>query len=278
MMTLAAGGCSTIHSLDIMQACIQSEWQYLPEGNPSSIFITVNPPDCVEEEEGIVSEVVKPLYGIPNSACALHFTGTLDYFMKSQGFIAAGFEDLVWVCYPNNTYPKQLIDSVHINDLLVSCADMATLNKFKAAFLALFDGTDDGLLTEYLGCKVVIDAAGNLTLCQSAYAESILRTYEALAWVFHSVKTLLQQGEQLTKKDSPELVNPTLHRCYCGFVSHLSFLVQMTRPDLVLAFSKLSKFVQSQGQAHWKAALRTLQYLLGTYDKGITYSYPGQQR
>eukprot|EP00961_Rhodomonas_salina_P127703 1721819-Rhodomonas_salina.2 len=106
--------------------------------------------------------------------------------MKSQGFVAAGFKDSVWVCEPNNTYPKQLIVSAHINDLLVSCADMATLNKFKAAFLARFDGTDNGLLTEYLGCEVVIDAAGNLTLRQSAYAERILRTYEA--WDFHSVK------------------------------------------------------------------------------------------
>eukprot|EP00961_Rhodomonas_salina_P290327 3923186-Rhodomonas_salina.1 len=70
-MALAADGRRTIHSLDITQAFIQSEWQYLPEGNPSSIFIT--PPDCVEEEAGVVYEVLKPLYGIPNSARALHF-------------------------------------------------------------------------------------------------------------------------------------------------------------------------------------------------------------
>eukprot|EP00961_Rhodomonas_salina_P159799 2152143-Rhodomonas_salina.1 len=52
----------------------------------------------------------------------------------------------------------------------------------------------------------------------------------------------------------------------------------MTRPDLAFTISELSKFVQSQGQAHWKAALHTLQYLRGTYDKGITYSDPCQQR
>eukprot|EP00961_Rhodomonas_salina_P140301 1888086-Rhodomonas_salina.1 len=81
-MALAAGGKRTIHSLDITQVFIQSEWQYLPEGKPASIFIT--PPDGIEEEAGVVYEVLKPLYGIPNCARALHFT--LDDFMKSQGF------------------------------------------------------------------------------------------------------------------------------------------------------------------------------------------------
>eukprot|EP00961_Rhodomonas_salina_P246503 3330714-Rhodomonas_salina.1 len=51
----------------------------------------------------------------------------------------------------------------------------------------------------------------------------------------------------------------------------------MTRPDLAFSFSELSKFVQALGPAHWKSAMRTLQYLRGTYDKGITYSYPGQE-
>eukprot|EP00961_Rhodomonas_salina_P073459 987461-Rhodomonas_salina.2 len=115
-MALAAGGHRTIHSLDITQAFIQSEWQYLPEGNPSRIFIA--PPDGVDKDEGVVYEVLKPLYDIPNLVRPLHFT--LDNFMKSQGFTAAGFEDSVWVCEQNVTYDHQLIVSAHIDDLLVS--------------------------------------------------------------------------------------------------------------------------------------------------------------
>eukprot|EP00961_Rhodomonas_salina_P010661 143378-Rhodomonas_salina.1 len=113
---------------------------------------------------------------------------------------------------------------------------MVTLNKFKAAFLTRFDGTDDCALTEYLGCEVLTDSQGNLTLGQSAYAERILRTYDA--WDLHSVtgKTPLEPGKRLTKKDSPQFVDPALHRHYRGFVGHLSFLVQMTRPDLAFAF------------------------------------------
>jgi hypothetical protein len=45
----------------------------------------------------------------------------------------------------------------------------------------------------------------------------------------------------------------------------------MTRPDLVFAYSQLSKFVQYPGVVHLQAAERALQYVCGTYDQGITY-------
>jgi len=51
----------------------------------------------------------------------------------------------------------------------------------------------------------------------------------------------------------------------------------MTRPDLVFAYSQLSKFVQYPGVVHLQAAERVLQYVCGTYDQGITYFDPGDE-
>eukprot|EP00961_Rhodomonas_salina_P071511 960332-Rhodomonas_salina.1 len=48
----------------------------------------------------------------------------------------------------------------------------------------------------------------------------------------------------------------------------------MTRPDLAFAFAELSKFVAAPGVVHLRAARRTLAYLAGTADQGITYSCP----
>eukprot|EP00961_Rhodomonas_salina_P198003 2671714-Rhodomonas_salina.1 len=48
----------------------------------------------------------------------------------------------------------------------------------------------------------------------------------------------------------------------------------MPRPDLSFAFAELSKFAQNPGTVHLKAARRTLAYLVGTADRGITYSRP----
>ena len=55
-------------------------------------------------------------------------------------------------------------------------------------------------------------------------------------------------------------------------------LVNMTRPDLAFTYSQLSKFVQAPGPVHLAAAERALAYLQGTYNEGITYGNPGEER
>mmetsp|Transcript_31191 Transcript_31191/g.48263 ORF Transcript_31191/g.48263 Transcript_31191/m.48263 type:complete len:168 (+) Transcript_31191:1090-1593(+) len=55
-------------------------------------------------------------------------------------------------------------------------------------------------------------------------------------------------------------------------VGHISFLVSCTRQNLEFAYAKLSKFVVYPGVKHMCAAERTLQYIMGTYDKRLTYS------
>eukprot|EP00961_Rhodomonas_salina_P026058 352081-Rhodomonas_salina.1 len=52
----------------------------------------------------------------------------------------------------------------------------------------------------------------------------------------------------------------------------------MTHCDLAFAYAELSKFGQCPGPVHLKAAERTLQYLRGTFEDGITYSNPGPSR
>jgi hypothetical protein len=52
----------------------------------------------------------------------------------------------------------------------------------------------------------------------------------------------------------------------------------MTRPDWAFTYSQLSKFVQAPGPVHLAAAERALAYLRGTYNEGITYCDPGEER
>eukprot|EP00961_Rhodomonas_salina_P126713 1707756-Rhodomonas_salina.1 len=85
----------------------------------------------------------------------------------------------------------------------------------------------------------------------------------------------LEVGVRLSAADSPEIVDPVLHRQYQGITGHLSFLVTMTRCDLAFAYTELSKFVQSPGVVHLAAAERVLQFLRGTYEDGLVYLDPG---
>jgi hypothetical protein len=52
----------------------------------------------------------------------------------------------------------------------------------------------------------------------------------------------------------PEVADPLVHRKYRSIVGCLSYLVNMTRPDLAFSFSQLSKFLQCPGDAHLAAA------------------------
>ena len=66
-----------------------------------------------------------------------------------------------------------------------------------------------------------------------------------------------------------------MHRRYRSITGCLSYLVNMTRPDLAFTYSQLSKFVQYPGIVHLEAVERVLQYVRATYDQGITYCDPG---
>ena len=80
---------------------------------------------------------------------------------------------------------------------------------------------------------------------------------------------------RLSKLDYPEVVDPLLHRKYRSIVECLSYLVNMTRPDLAFSFSQLSKFLQYPGEAHLTAAYRVLAYVKRTLHQGLLWHDPG---
>ena len=56
---------------------------------------------------------------------------------------------------------------------------------------------------------------------------------------------------------------------YRQLIGSLMYLMVATRPDLAFSLSKLSKFYNSPGRAHWEAACKILGYLRRTADVGL---------
>ena len=112
-------------------------------------------------------------------------------------------------------------------------------------------------------------SAKTATIVQKGYAERVLKTFGM--WDCKPCATPLDANSRLSKADCPQVVDPALHRRYRSITGCLSYLLNMTRPDLAFAYSQLSKFVQYPGVVHLQAAERVLQYVRGTYDQGITY-------
>ena len=269
IMAIAVAEDEECDAIDLTQAFIQAD--RLDEGVNGRWFMTP-PPGSEEEDPDVVYEVLRPLYGIPSSARALNVT--LDNWLKSEGFQTVGFEDSVWVRPAGGKYGARIILSAHIDDNLISCKSRKVLNHFKKEFLTRFDGTDEGPVTQYLGCEFIRDRKKRTgELRQSAYAQKVLRKFEM--WDCTTVKTPLEPGYRLTKQDCPEVVDADLQRRYRALTGSVGFLVSMTRPDLAFAYNELSKFVQYPGEKHWECGRRVLQYLRGTYDRGIKWHDPG---
>lgn len=165
LMSMAAAANLEMHCVDLLQVFIQASWADLPEDTPQ---VFVRPPSGWDEEEGVVDAVLRPLYGIPSSARALHYT--LAKWMKENKFKQSGFEESVWVRDADEQFPHVIHLSAHIDDTLILCESLETMTKFKQHFLSRFKGTDEGEVTEYLGCYIVRDrAARPLTLRQTSY-------------------------------------------------------------------------------------------------------------
>jgi hypothetical protein len=200
----------------------------------------------------------------------------LDAFFLSEGFEHVGFEESVWV-RPRVENMGRIYVSTHVDDCLISCKSTATMSKFKQEPLTRFQGTDEGEAKEYLGCEVIRDRAARTgKLVQAGYAERVLHTFGM--WDCNPDLAPLDPNVRLTKRDSPEVVDPRLHRRMKSIVGCLSYLVNMTRPDLAFTYSQISKFVQSPGPVHLAAAERALAYLRGTYNEDITYCDPEEER
>ena len=88
-------------------------------------------------------------------------------------------------------------------------------------------------------------------------------------WDSHPVATPLDPNVRLSKLDCPSVVDPKVHRTYRSIVGCISYLVNMTRPDLAFSFSQLSKFLQHPGDTHLAAA-----YRVGLSIKASTFMTP----
>ena len=98
-------------------------------------------------------------------------------------------------------------------------------------------------------------------LYTSVHLAAAERVFSYLRGTYNEGSTYCDPNVRLTKRDSPEVVDPRLHRRMMSIVGCLSYLVNMTRPNLAFTYSQLSKFVQSPGPVHLAAAERALAYL-----------------
>ncbi|RVW59278.1 Retrovirus-related Pol polyprotein from transposon RE1 [Vitis vinifera] len=154
-----------------------------------------------------------------------------------------------------------LMPLVYVDNILITGNNSTTILDLVHDLNKSFLLKDLGSLHYFLGIKAFQDETC-LYLTQSKYIADLLqKTNMAVA---KPLPTPTISKKVLSKSDGDPMDNPTMYRSTVGALQY----VTITRPDISYMVSKLSQFLQSPTEIHWKACNRVLLYLKGTITHG----------
>ncbi|XP_066365077.1 uncharacterized mitochondrial protein AtMg00810-like [Miscanthus floridulus] len=196
------------------------------------------------------------------------------YVKQPPGFTVAGKEKLVYrlrkALYglrqaPRGIGEELLLIGVYVDDLIIIGASAQAIEGFKAQMKKVFDMSDLGLLSFYLGVEVHQDPAG-ITLRQTHYAKRVLELGGMDAC--NPAHTPMEERLRLSRQSTTVEVDPTQYR---RLVGSLHYLVH-TRPDLAFLVGFVSRFMERPTAEHQAAIKRILRDVAGTLEFGLHYT------
>src|SRR5436190_12701230 len=218
-----------------------------PEG-----FRDVNQPDAV-------LLLNKALYGLKQAP-------RLWYLLLSEVIIGMGYQALET---DTSMYVRgNIILTVYVDDILIAGPSIQACNAAATDLSLKFEVVNKGEIKSFLGLNVVRDYEKHaIAISQPGYIDRLLTKFNMTN--ARSASTPFETGTKLklaTANDT--LCNVKLYQELIGTLNHLAVF---TRPDIVFAVSKLSKYNSNPTTTHFKAALHVLRYLKATRNYCIIY-------
>ncbi|XP_014632951.1 uncharacterized protein LOC114420517 [Glycine soja] len=138
--------------------------------------------------------------------------------------------------------------------------------EFKVEMLRVFEMTDLGLMSFFLGMEVKQDHGG-VFICQKKYEREILKKFRMEDC--KSIATPMNQREKISKDDRADKVEEHQFRSLIGCLMYLT----ATRSDIMFAVSMLSRFKRCASEMHLQAVKWIVRYVKGTVDYGVKYTH-----
>lgn len=185
--------------------------------------------------------------------------------MLSHGFKINECDKYVYV---KDTEHGYVIVCLYVDDMLIVGSDDKMITSTKNMLNSRFDMKDMGLADVILGIKIK-RTSNELILSQSHYVDKILGKFDkdnsgvARTPVDVTLHLSKNKGESVSQVE------------YSRIIGSLMYLMSCTRPDIVYAVGKLSRYTSNPGAKHWQGIIRVLKYLRFTRDYGLHYTrYP----
>ncbi|CAM8991569.1 unnamed protein product [Rhodiola kirilowii] len=253
LLALAAQNGWVLYQLDVKSAFLHGELS-------EDVYVE-QPQGFVQAgKEDKVYKLSKALYGLKQAPRAW-YNKIESHFLK-EGFIRCEYEHTLFIKAEEGT--KILIVSLYVDDLIFTGNDEQMFSKFKQSMKGEFDMTDLGQMKYFLGVEVSQRSDG-IFISQRKYACDLLERFNLHNG--NAVKNPMVPGSVLTKEGEGSKIDATLYKQLIGSLMYIT----VSRPDLMFAVSKLSRYMAMPSEQHMHAAKKVLRYLKGTTSLGLLY-------
>jgi hypothetical protein len=221
----------------------------------------VRPPPPIELPSGHVWLLLKSLYGLVQAPRAWY--DTLTTKLVQMGFRVSPFDPCVYI---HTT--KQLIISVHVDDIRIYAATQDIIDHFRDDLSDAFTITSEDPDALYLGMHIE-HTPGTVKIHQAEYVRRLLDRFD-----FHNLpatKTPCDHRVKLRRGDN-NAATTHFRKDYLQKFGSLNYLPGMTRVDLAQAASLYGRYNANPTQAHLDGLTRAYSYAAATRNLGITYT------
>ena len=257
ILALAVQNDWEVHALDITMA-------YLNSTLKEAIFM--KPPEGSGVPAGKVYKVVKGLYGLKQSGREWNLE--FDKSLRHIGFYQVECAPCIYV----KGHGKDLVIVViYVDDTLVIAPKLEAVLEVKKQIGQRWKMEDSGDVSHFLGIKVSRNRQQRtMHLSQGSYIDQVLAKH-----LDKRTRTIAVPMQEIP--EGKLVATKAQQKEYPKIVGKLLWIANCTRPDLSFAVSVLARHMREPSQEHYAAVQRTLRYLEGTRNVGLTYRSDRQQ-
>ncbi|KAJ4740894.1 Transposon Ty1-H Gag-Pol polyprotein [Rhynchospora pubera] len=252
LIALAAHNGWKLHHMDVKSAFLNGELE-------EEVYVSQPPGFEKKGSEHKVLKLHKALYGLRQAPRA--WNSKLDKTLMAIGFKRSPVE---YAVYKKHCKQSFVFVGVYVDDLIITGTCEGEISKFKEKMKEIFQMSDLGLLSYYLGIEVH-QTTSNITLCQEAFARRILQSCGMEDC--NMIQAPMEARLKLSKKSTAPLVDQSKYRSIVGSLRYLLH----TRPDLAYSVGIVSRFMESPTTEHMNAVKHILRYIKGTSGLGCSY-------
>jgi hypothetical protein len=224
------------------------------------------------------AELDKQLYiwRLLRSLYRMHQSSRIWNRALNASFLGWGFSRSAceWCVYSRRSDNGDItIVGVHVDDMATISLSREEADCFRTELESSWQITALGEPKLIVGIAIHRDRAKRtISLSQTTLIDKIILAYGQKDAI--SAKTPIVFGAQLVKPDpQTPLDEDERERLaalpYRSLVGSLMYVASGSRPDIMFAVSKLSRFLDCYRETHWQAAIRVVHYLKGTRDLAL---------